>query len=410
MHYTMTFHEEDYSRLIEHLFADRSVEQAAYLLCGVSRSDEENRLLVREVIPVTEMTEASPTHMKIPSRSFTRALKKVDQDHGSFVFVHSHPLGFPGFSLQDDAEELKLSRTASNRIKNPGPHGALVLSDPEKPVGRVWLQDGTFSPIERIRVIGRRFRFYFGGSIEDEIPQFYDRQIRAFGKDIQTLLCRLHVGVVGAGGTGSCVAEQLIRLGVGRITVADSDTFDATNVNRVYGTRAIDQDIPKVKLIQRMAAEIGLSTKLRIIPKPITFESAFRPFRECDVIFGCTDDQWGRSLLNMMAYYYLLPVFDMGVKIDSNEGVIRSIEGRVTTLMPSEACLFCRKRIQAETIRHEVEQATNPDLTEERRKQGYAPELRDHDPAVIPFTSGIASSAISEFLHRLTGFMWGWTG
>lgn len=405
MRYTITFNEDDYSRLTLHLFEDRTVEQAAYLLCGVSRSDEEVRLLVREVLPANDILEASPHHMKIPSRSFTRALKKADLRNESFVFVHSHPPEADGFSPQDDVQEKELSRTASNRIKNPGPHGALILSRPEKPLGRIWLKGGGFALVESVRIMGRRFRFYFGESGKDEIPPFFDRQVRAFGKEIQILLGRLNVGVVGAGGTGSCVAEQLIRLGVGSITVADYDLFDRTNINRVYGTRLIDQSIAKVKLIQRTVANIGLGTKLRIIHKPITFESALRPFRECDIIFCCTDDQWGRSLLNRMAYYYLLPVFDMGVKIDSYQGTIRSIEGRVTTIMPPEACLSCRNRIQADAINNEVELATNPELAEKRREEGYASELPDPDPAVIPFTSAIASSAISEFLHRITGFM-----
>ncbi len=53
MRYTLTFTEEQYASLIVHLFVDEHVERAAYLLCGVSNSDEERRLLVREMIPVT---------------------------------------------------------------------------------------------------------------------------------------------------------------------------------------------------------------------------------------------------------------------------------------------------------------------------------------------------------------------
>ena len=41
----------------------------------------------------------------------------------------------------------------------------------------------------------------------------FDRQVRAFGADIQELLATLRIGIVGNGGTGSPVAEQLIRLG-----------------------------------------------------------------------------------------------------------------------------------------------------------------------------------------------------
>jgi hypothetical protein len=37
--------------------------------------------------------------------------------------------------------------------------------------------------------------------------------------------------------------------------------------------------------------------------------------------------------------------------------------------------------------------------------ENYAPEIDTPAPAVIPFTTAVASQAISEFLHRLTGFM-----
>ena len=38
-------------------------------------------------------------------------------------------------------------------------------------------------------------------------------------------------------------------------------------------------------------------------------------------------------------------VIDVGVRVQSEEQVIRGIYGRVTTLLPGEACLFCRERI-----------------------------------------------------------------
>src|SRR3989442_2474424 len=44
---------------------------------------------------------------------------------------------------------------------------------------------------------------------------FFERQVLAFGAESQALLQQLHVGVVGVGGTGSAVVEQLARLGVG---------------------------------------------------------------------------------------------------------------------------------------------------------------------------------------------------
>jgi hypothetical protein len=104
-----------------------------------------------------------------------------------------------------------------------------------------------------------------------------------------------------------------------------------------------------------------------------------------------------------LALRYLIPVFDVGVKIGSEQGMVRDITGRVITLMPGEACLFCRGRISAETIR--IEQLAS----EERRRlvaEGYAPELEERNPAVIMFSTAVAAQALMEFMHRITGYMW----
>jgi hypothetical protein len=219
------------------------------------------------------------------------------------------------------------------------------------------------------------------------------------------LLKRLRIGVVGDGGTGSSVIEQLIRLGVGNILVADPQRLVASNVTRVYGSRLTDAGTPKTALAARLGTEIGLSTRITPLDQPITFASTLKEFRNCDLIFGCTDDHWGRSLLNRLSVYYLIPVFDMGVKIDSAEGTIRSVQGRVTTLMPGAACLFCRGRIDADRVRAEVLDALNPDEAARLRREGYAPDLADPDPAVITFTSSVGAAAINQLLHRMTGFM-----
>jgi hypothetical protein len=56
-------------------------------------------------------------------------------------------------------------------------------------------------------------------------------------------------------------------------------------------------------------------------------------------------------------------------------------------------------------IAAEILQETNPSEYESQRKQGYIPELGTQAPAVIPFTSAIASFSINELLHRLSGYM-----
>jgi hypothetical protein len=104
------------------------------------------------------------------------------------VFVHSHPGGVGEFSPQDDHEEPKLMTFLDTRV--PGRlHGSLVIASPSDLRGRVWVRGRRHAPL----------------------PEFFDRQVRAFGEDVQRLLRALHVGVVGAGGTGSYRAA--VRVG-----------------------------------------------------------------------------------------------------------------------------------------------------------------------------------------------------
>ncbi|MCC8973833.1 ThiF family adenylyltransferase [Bradyrhizobium brasilense] len=406
MRYSVTFLEKHYEALETHLAASTD-EQAAFLICRIAQTDNETRLVVRNCVPVTgdDILEQSPVHMKIAPRAYTRAMKRANDEKSCLLFVHSHPTGYPDHSGQDDVEEAKLFKTAYTRIRTPGVHGSLVLTPKGISSARVWLADGTTADVERIRIIGRRIRFWFSEAGAAELPPFFDRQVRAFGPDVQRLLSRLRIGIVGVGGTGSCVLEQLIRLGVGTLIISDGETFESSNVNRVYGSRIVDDTVAKIKIAQRLAADIGLGTKLELIDKPISYQSALKRFRDCDIILGCTDDELGRSLLNSFAIYYYVPIFDMGVKIDSEHGVIRSIQGRVTTLMNGAACLHCRGRISAERIAAQAKWEADPEGAQALEDEGYLPELGDPAPAVVAFTTAIAASAVTEFLHRLTGFM-----
>ena len=283
--------------------------------------------------------------------------------------------------------------------------GSVFLSGIDHPHARVWHLDGTTSPVEIIRVIGDRFRFFHHDPRRNASAEIFDRQVRAFGMDIQHVLKTLHVGIVGNGGTGSAVAEQLIRFGVGKLSLFEGQTLDASNVTRVYGSRLTDVDVPKVQIIQRLAKDIGFGTEVIPFPQHITILKSAEALRCCDVIFGCTDDEWGRSILSKLAIDYYIPVIDIGVKIDSHDGSIVSVQGRVTTLVPGSACLFCRGRITAEGVRVQVIESCNPSQAEELRHQRYAPELECNAPAVIAFTTAVASTAVAELLHRLTGFM-----
>lgn len=328
------------------------------------------------------------------------------------MLVHSHPGGYPTYSLQDDRGEADLLQAAFNRGSD-SPLLSLLLIGRQEPdlIGRIWTDpDGPPTQLSQIRVVGSRFRVFAAAddiNFSPERLQWADRQILAFGKEAQIIISNLHVGLVGAGGIGSAVAEQLIRLGVGKITVCDFDKLESSNVHRVYGSgiELADSGISKVELVARQADFIGNGTVVRVVDGSIASREVVETLKACDIIFGCTDDQLGRSILNQLALFYYVPVIDTGFDTDSEDGVIRSVTGRLTHLRPGSPCLSCRGRIDPEAVLAETLQARNPDEYERRLKEGYIPELGIQNPAVVSFTTLVAGQAINELLHMITGFM-----
>lgn len=400
MKFTLSLLDSHLDELRELTFSKAGCEGAAFALCSRSQTKSEHRLIVHTIIPVddADYLERLPDFLSIDSRSYVSAAKQAKSAQYSVVFIHSHPGGFLEYSQQDDREEPKLQEFLQSRIPNVV-HASLILTT-DGVIGRVWDQ-GRFKPLERIRVIGKRFAF-LDRTFNRPIQGQFDRQVRAFGPDAQLMLESLHVGIVGAGGTGSALSEQLIRLGVGKITVFDGDEFEGSNINRLFGSRLSDKGRNKTELVEDNARRIGLGTEVNPVPHHISRRESAMMLRDCDVVFGCTDKEAPRGLLVTLALRYLIPVFDMGVKIDSENGRIRDVVGRVTTLLPGEACLFCRGRISSEGILYE---GMSPEVREARAAEGYAPELGTPNPAVVTFTSMVASLAINELLHRLTGFM-----
>lgn len=381
------------------LFDRPGIEGGAFMLCGQSRTQGVEKLLSHRVVAIAEedYLRRERDALSIHSRALTRIAKLARHEQLSIVFAHSHPQGVPHFSAQDDREEDKLIPFFQSRIPDRL-HGTLVLTEGFI-AGRLYRPGRT--AVNQILVVGERIRVWSEDRVE-VTSEIFDRQVRAFGPEVQAVLRSLHVGIVGAGGTGSPLAEQLYRLGIGALTLFDGDKLESSNVTRVYGSSLKDEGDPKVAILKRHLDRIGFPTTVEAVAEHITSEASAKRMRECDVVFGCTDKQIPRAVLTQLAIKYLVPVFDLGVLIDSENETIKGVHGRVTTLLPGEACLFCRRRISSEAMRIEALPAA------ERARQvreGYAPELEESAPAVIAFTSATASAAVSELLHRITGFM-----
>ncbi|ADU62339.1 MULTISPECIES: HesA/MoeB/ThiF family protein [Pseudodesulfovibrio] len=64
------------------------------------------------------------------------------------------------------------------------------------------------------------------------LPTRYLRNMHSITPEAQTRLLRSTVAQVGLGGLGGTIFEQLLRLGIGTLRIADGDNFEESNLNR----------------------------------------------------------------------------------------------------------------------------------------------------------------------------------
>ena len=60
----------------------------------------------------------------------------------------------------------------------------------------------------------------------------YERNIPSLTEAESELLRTKKVAVIGCGGLGGYIIEQLARLGIGTIRIVDGDVFEESNLNR----------------------------------------------------------------------------------------------------------------------------------------------------------------------------------
>lgn len=232
--------------------------------------------------------------------------------------------------------------------------------------------------------------------IEAGMLAVHDRQIRAFGTAGQGVLQELKIAIVGLGGTGSVVTQQLAHLGVRKFILIDPDNVEETNLNRLIGASAASVGAQKTQVAAEMIKRISPDAECEVINGDVVDDFVSRQILMADFIFSCTDSLASRAVLNQIAYQYLIPCIDMGVAIGTADGQVSYISGRVQLLSPSLGCLACGDLLDAEKIRIEM-------MSEEaRRRDQYIVGASEPQPSVISINSTVSSLAVSMFLSVVT--------
>ena len=383
------------------LFGNAPNENGCFLLArSYKKMGDRNVLVISEIVkPDSNSWNRGGEHWLEPSSSFTNhAVVMADTTDSSVLFVHTHPSMFhpPRFSSIDEQSNKRLFRNMSEILPHR-PLGSLVFS--QKGAYGVIFDGKKIRKVSTVRVVGRTIS-EASATHRGGIDESFDRQVRIVGRDAQTRLQEMTVTIVGVGGTGSSVAVQLARMGVGKLVLVDKDAMDATNLPRVYGSNKKDIGKPKVEVLKRHV--MGFSkTKAEAVHADITKDSVASVLKESDVIFGCTDNLTSRAVLNDISVQYYIPLIDVGCRVQSkDDGSIDQAICKVQVVTPDDACLWCTGTLDGKIILQEsLPQEEKRKLSEE----GYYQDI-GKQPSVISLTTMAASIAVNKFLSLLGVF------
>lgn len=146
------------------------------------------------------------------------------------------------------------------------------------------------------------------------------------------------VGVVGLGGSGSHVVQQLANLGFQLYVLYDPQPIEDTNLNRLVGKAVEDvlAERPKVDIAIRVIR--GLQPSAQIDRHQARWQQEPHALRSCDLVFGCVDSFAERRELETSLRRYLVPYIDIGLAVSIVGKQPPQLSGQVILSLPGGPC------------------------------------------------------------------------
>jgi tRNA threonylcarbamoyladenosine dehydratase len=198
-----------------------------------------------------------------------------------------------------------------------------------------------------------------------KVPSWMGRTQLMTGEEPIIKLMNSHVLIAGLGGVGGIAAEMLVRAGIGKITIVDSDTVDETNRNRQIPALKSTEGLLKTKVMAErlldINPELNLVIKTLYLRDKITHEilEEAKP----DYAIDCIDTLSPKV-------NYLIKCLSMGIPVVSSMGAGGKIDPtqlKVDDISKSRHCnlaRYVRKRLRAQGIYKGIKVVYSPELAD----------------------------------------------
>jgi len=146
--------------------------------------------------------------------------------------------------------------------------------------------------------------------VNDEQLLRYSRHLllTEFGVEGQERLRAAHALVIGAGGLGCPASLYLAASGIGRLTIADADRVDLTNLQRQILYRTDSVGMTKVDAARTALAALNPEVELITLQKRLHADDLPGLVARADIVLDCSDNFATRHAVNRACVAHAKPL------------------------------------------------------------------------------------------------------
>jgi hypothetical protein len=213
------------------------------------------------------------------------------------------------------------------------------------------------------------------------------------GSESDAVIADATVGVVGLGGGGSHIVQQLAHLGFQNYALYDGDVVEDSNLNRLIGATTADAAAETAKLHLAKMMIYGLQPEAVVKGFSGRWQERPESLRECDIVFGCVDGYQERHELEVACRRYLMHYIDIGMDVHGDKSPV--IGGQIILSSPGYPCMRC------------IGFLTNEKLVKEAERYGTAgarPQVVWPNGVLASTAVGLAVNLVTSWTKRVPGY------
>jgi hypothetical protein len=167
------------------------------------------------------------------------------------------------------------------------------------------------------------------------------------------VLANTTIGIVGASGGGTPIAQAAAHIGFGTAHLFDPDFAEEHHRHRLVGisSAAVKHKWKKVRVAQRLMWRVH--PEGRVFAHACPWQEAHEILRSCDLVFSCVDGYLVRDELERYLRRFHVPLIDIGMDVKQHEAG-HSIFGQAILSLPGSHCMRCFGFIRDELLQDEA--------------------------------------------------------